>query len=243
MPGRLVCKWPATAVSYLVVSPRRLEIVSPSLCSSAWGRGRSLRGPNLVSKAGGEPRGCCAWPRIPWHSGSRGEQILPTRVSFQDPVSVSLGKRHMTSWVHQQSVWSSNVGSHGFTALTRSTVSLVRAVDGWPVCGSSSMDVRPFLNWEYHSNVLDRLNAVSVNACCSISYVSLAVLPSFWQNLMQTRCSFNTSIHNTTEAQTRLDCRSTHSRLTSESSCHPLLWYVASGDVAKYPTWLSLRYC
>jgi hypothetical protein len=25
-----------------------------------------------VSKAGGEPRGCCAWPRIPWHSGPRG---------------------------------------------------------------------------------------------------------------------------------------------------------------------------
>jgi hypothetical protein len=57
----------------------------------------------------------------------------------------------------------------------------------------SSMDVRPFLNREYHSNVLDRLNAVSPNAC-SISYVSVAVLPSFWQNLMQTRCSFNTSI-------------------------------------------------
>jgi hypothetical protein len=30
--------------------------------------------------------------------------------------------------------------------------------------------------------------------CCSISYISVAVLPSFWQNLMQTRCSFNTSI-------------------------------------------------
>jgi hypothetical protein len=57
----------------------------------------------------------------------------------------------------------------------------------------SSMDVRPFLNREYHSNVLDRLNAVSPNACCSISYVSVAVLPGFWQNLMQTRCSFNTS--------------------------------------------------
>jgi hypothetical protein len=43
-------------------------------------------------------------------------------------------------------------------------------------------------------NVLNRLNAVSPNACCSISYVSMAVLPSFWQNLMQTRWSFNTSI-------------------------------------------------
>jgi hypothetical protein len=80
------------------------------------------------------------------------------------------------------------------TALARSTVSLVRAVDGRPVCVSSSMDVRPFLNREYHSNVLDRLNAVSPHACCSISYVSVAVLPSFWQNLMQTRCSFSTYI-------------------------------------------------
>jgi hypothetical protein len=70
----------------------------------------------------------------------------------------------------------------------------LRAVDGRPVCGPSSMDVRPFLNREYHSNVLDRLNAVSPNACCSISYVSVAVLPSFWNNFMQTRCSFNTPI-------------------------------------------------
>jgi hypothetical protein len=59
---------------------------------------------------------------------------------------------------------------------------------------SSSMEVRPFLNREYHSNVLDLLNGVSPNAYCSILYVSVAVLPSFWQNLMQTRCSFNTSI-------------------------------------------------
>jgi hypothetical protein len=42
-------------------------------------------------------------------------------------------------------------------------------------------------------NVLGRLNTVSPNACCCISYVSVAILPSFWQNLMQTHCSFNTS--------------------------------------------------
>jgi hypothetical protein len=59
---------------------------------------------------------------------------------------------------------------------------------------SSSMDVRSFLDQECHSNVLDRLNTVSPNAYCSISYISVAVLPSFWQNLMQIRCSFNTSI-------------------------------------------------
>jgi hypothetical protein len=75
-----------------------------------------------------------------------------------------------------------------------STVSLVRTVDGRPVCGSSSMDMRSFLNQEYHSNGLDWLNAVSPNAWCSISYISVDVLPSFWKNLMRTRCSFNTSI-------------------------------------------------
>jgi hypothetical protein len=48
MSGRLVYEWPANPLSYLVVSPRRLEIVSPSGCYSAWGRGRSSRrGPNL----------------------------------------------------------------------------------------------------------------------------------------------------------------------------------------------------
>jgi hypothetical protein len=50
MSGRLVWEWPVTVVSCLVVSPRRLEIVSPSGCSSAWeeeevvgGRGRHCR--------------------------------------------------------------------------------------------------------------------------------------------------------------------------------------------------------
>jgi hypothetical protein len=102
------------------------------------------------------------------------------------------------------------------------------------------MDVRQFLNREYHSDVLDRLNAVSPDACCSISYVSVVVLESFWQNLMQARCSFNTSIsqYNGGINTIALWINS----LTTETSCHSLLWYVASGDVAKYPTWLSLRY-
>jgi hypothetical protein len=29
-------------------------------------------GPNLVSKVGEEPWGCCTWPRISWHSEPRG---------------------------------------------------------------------------------------------------------------------------------------------------------------------------
>jgi hypothetical protein len=120
------------------------------------------------------------------------------------------------------------------TALTRSTVSLVRAVYGRPVCGSWSMDMRPFLNRKYYSNILDRLNAVSPNACCSISYVSVAVLPSFWQNLVQTRCSFSTSVSQYDRGTITIALLI--NSLTTESNCNPLLWCVASGGVAKYPT-------
>jgi hypothetical protein len=77
------------------------------------------------------------------------------------------------------------------TVLTQSTVLLVRAA----TCVWIIVDGRAaILNREYRSYVLDRLSAVSPNACCRISYVSVAVLPSFWRNLMQTRCSFNTSV-------------------------------------------------
>jgi hypothetical protein len=45
MSGRLVWDWPATVVSYLVVSPRRLEIVFPS---------GALQLPEGVEVAGGQ---------------------------------------------------------------------------------------------------------------------------------------------------------------------------------------------
>jgi hypothetical protein len=191
-----------------------------------------------VSKVGGEPRGCCARPKIPWHSGLCGEKALPTRISFRINIA-----RHVPNDKLSSSAISMIVKRRfpWITALTRSTVLLVGAVDGQPVCGSSSMDVRPFLNREYHSNVLDQLNAVSLNAYCSISYVSVAILPSFWQNLMQTRCSFNTSISQYNRGTNTIALQI--NSLMTESSRHPLLWYVASGDVVKYPTWLSLRYC
>jgi hypothetical protein len=68
----------------------------------------------------------------------------------------------------------------------------------------------------------------------------MAVLPSSWQNLMQTRCSFSTSISQYDGGTSTIALQI--NSLTTESSCHSLLWYVASGDVAKYPTWLSLWY-
>jgi hypothetical protein len=105
------------------------------------------------------------------------------------------------------------------TAFTWSTVLLVRAIDGWPVCGSSSMDVRPFLNWEYHSNVLDRLSAVSSNACCSISYISVAVYQVSGRTLCKHVAPSTHPFHNTMEGQTRLHCTSTHSRLSQAATC------------------------
>ena len=55
---------------------------------------------------------------------------------------------------------------------TRATVSSVWEVDGLPGRGSSSKDQRPFLKWEYHSNVFDRLRQDSPKAACSISCFS-----------------------------------------------------------------------
>jgi hypothetical protein len=101
-------------------------------------------------------------------------------------------------------------------------------LDIWP-------DLPRFLNVP---NVLERLNAVSPNSCCSISYVSVAVLPSFWKNLMRASCSFNTSFSQYDGGTNTLALLI--NSLTNEWSCHLLLWYVASGDVTKYPTWLSL---
>jgi len=55
---------------------------------------------------------------------------------------------------------------------TRATVFLVWEVDSLPGQRSSSKDQRPFLKWEYHSNVFDRLRQDSPKAACSISCFS-----------------------------------------------------------------------
>jgi hypothetical protein len=72
--------------------------------------------------------------------------------------------------------------------------SLVGSRRWWPVCVWIIVDGRAAI---FKSGIafkcLGRLNAVSPNACCRISYVSVAVLQSFWQNFIKTRCSFNTS--------------------------------------------------
>jgi hypothetical protein len=81
MSGVLVLEWPATAVSCLFVSPRRLEIFSPSGCSSVWGRERSSRGPNVVSKVGGGTMGmlCLAKSSFSFKILSRIFLIRPRR--------------------------------------------------------------------------------------------------------------------------------------------------------------------
>jgi hypothetical protein len=101
------------------------------------------------------------------------------------------------------------------------------------------LDLPRFLRPRWRQRLPLWPNTVSLNAFYSISYVFVAVLPSFWQNLMQTCCSFNTSILQYDRGTITIALYIT--LLTTESCCHPLLWCVAS-DVAKYPTWLSLRY-
>jgi hypothetical protein len=44
MYGRLVLEWPATAMSYLVVSPQRLENVSPFRVHFSLGKRKKLQG-------------------------------------------------------------------------------------------------------------------------------------------------------------------------------------------------------
>jgi hypothetical protein len=50
-------------------------------------------------------------------------------------------------------------------------------------------------------------------ACCVISYISVAILPSFQQNLMQKFCSATHPFHSMTVGKTCWHCRKPHSRL------------------------------
>jgi hypothetical protein len=133
-----------------------------------------------VSKAGGEPRGCCRTVFCLILCEKLGNKFC------RHASHSKILRQYRLACAKWQLVFISNLSDRQTSVLTdyllhwHGKQSLVRAVDGRPVCGSSYMDVRPFLNREYHSNVLDRLNAVSPNACCSISHISVAVFPSFW---------------------------------------------------------------
>jgi hypothetical protein len=70
-----------------------------------------------------------------------------------------------------------------------STFSIALLVLGRPGRLSSSNDTQPALKREFHSKASVRLKECSPKASRSISWVSVADLPSFTQNLMQTHCS------------------------------------------------------
>jgi hypothetical protein len=132
-----------------------------------------------------------------WFVWEAREQVLPTRISFHDPASVLLGTCQMTRWGYQQSLWSQTSVRTDYCIDTVN--SFVGSCRWWPACVWIIVDgLRPFLNMEYHSKILDRLNAVSPNAGCGISYVSLAVLPSFWQNLCNPAAPSTHPFHKTT---------------------------------------------
>jgi hypothetical protein len=66
MSGRLVLEWPACncRVVFSCISATSSNRFSFRVLFSL-GKRKKSQGTNLVTKAGGEPRGCCAWPRIP----------------------------------------------------------------------------------------------------------------------------------------------------------------------------------
>ena len=79
-------------------------------------------------------------------------------------------------------------------------------------CLDFLVEIWPFLKWDYQSYVLNQLNTVSLNACCSILYISMVILPNFQQNLMQKNFTSAHSSSYVMKGKTLLTCRSPHSR-------------------------------
>jgi hypothetical protein len=75
-----------------------------------------------------------------------------------------------------------------------SAFSVVLLVLGSPEHSSSSTDTQPTLKHECHSKIAVRLKKRSPKASQCISWVLVADLVSFTQNLMQTCCSILLSI-------------------------------------------------
>jgi hypothetical protein len=80
------------------------------------------------------------------------------------------------------------------SSLICSTFAVVLLLRGCPERSSSSTDTQQALKHECHSKTAVRLNECSPKASQSISRVSVADLPRFTQNLMQTRCLILPSI-------------------------------------------------
>jgi hypothetical protein len=80
-----------------------------------------------------------------------------------------------------------------------STFSVILLGLGSPERSSSSTDIHPALKRECHSETALQLKECSPKASQSISRVSVADLPSFTLNLMQTRCLILPSIADKTK--------------------------------------------
>jgi hypothetical protein len=95
-----------------------------------------------------------------------------------------------------------------------SKYSVILLVVGHPERSSSSTDTRPALKHGCHSKTAVRIKEYSPKASQSISRISVADLPSFMQNLMQTGCSILSSIGDKTkhEVDTVL-CKLNHWKL------------------------------
>lgn len=154
--------------------------------SSAWGAAISHRVPNVVGKANVKPLKCCALPRSPWHSGPLGTLHCP---------KAEAGSRSHVWGSFQRTYFSEALQILYVDSLTDVVAPRPWARNLWNTRPSVSLKVISiFLICEWKcshsysgitSHILNQLTTVSLNACCSILYISMVILPNFQQNLMQ----------------------------------------------------------
>jgi hypothetical protein len=85
--------------------------------------------------------------------------------------------------------------------------------------------VQPFLKWRYQSDMVDSLNALSLNACCCIQYTSVELLQSC--SKFNAKMFLLKHIHLAVRKKVKHACARSAS-LTIESTCHLLPLYVVA---------------
>jgi hypothetical protein len=89
-----------------------------------------------VSKVGGEPRGCCAWPRIPWYSGPHGmAHCCGAEARYQKTKILCQYYLVCARWLVE---FISNLSDHQMLVPTDYCIDTVNSLVGsrcwWPAC-------------------------------------------------------------------------------------------------------------
>jgi hypothetical protein len=170
-----------------------------------------------VSKVGGEPWGCCAWPIIPWYSGPRDMvHCHGAEARYWKTICEAVSDE-----LHLESI----------------AERLCRQSDSWSGIGEETRDApdprrqrkRSALSW--HLTGLASLSLAEVTMALFLQKLVVAfhtfLWPSYqvsgrtwWKHIAPLTHPF----HNTTEGQTRLHCRSTHSQLSQAAIRSSGMW-------------------